>query len=132
MERKRLAIDFDGVLCDPNAEFTNIWTITGQPLPGAIEWLKAILESGQWDIMILTARLAGEPHYRQSVVTQALEQWLVLHGLTQHEAEGIIFTGEKHGAHLYIDDHGWRFDGRYPPVEELAATRAWWKKDDEE
>jgi hypothetical protein len=85
-----VAVDFDGVLHQKSAQFSD--DVTGDPVPGAAEGLRGLAD--RYDVVIFTARTALDP----------VRQWMADHGMG-----GFEVTHEKPAADLYIDDHGFRF-----------------------
>ncbi len=121
MGRLTLCVDFDGVLY--NGGFGE-GRITGEPLDGAIEWLRALLEDDRFEVFIFTTRAAEVSDRRTQRVEIA--RWLVAHGIPEERIPEVI--GTKVAAHLYIDDRGFRFEGpgTYPSPDALATKWPWW------
>jgi capsule biosynthesis phosphatase len=101
----RICIDLDGVICQlrkPEQSYRDL-----DPVPGAIEKLKALRKEGHY-IIIATARHmktcggnVGQVVARQGIVTL---EWLARHGVEYDE----IHFGKPH-AQIYIDDNAFRF-----------------------
>ena len=76
--KKRILIDFDGVL----HAYTSPWTIAAEiadgPVPGAIAWLKRMMDEPELEPVIFTTRAATEAGKR------AIYEWLDKHGLFAH------------------------------------------------
>jgi len=117
-----VAVDFDGTLYA--GPFTAADEFTGQPLPGAIAWLKSEL-AREHKLIIHTCRLTSshegctfplESHRDPYVVRERLAEWLVLHGLTRGEVGSLAFWlyPGKPVADEYLDDKAVRFEGTYP------------------
>jgi hypothetical protein len=97
--KKRIAIDFDGVIHD----YTHGWqdgAIHGGPVLGAIEAMERLLEEG-FDILILTTRGS------EAVQVELIRQWLRDYEFSAWDT--IEITNEKHYALAYIDDRAVRF-----------------------
>jgi len=120
--RKRLMIDFDGVIHD----YTDGWNdgkITGGLIPGSAEAIEILRQD--YEIVIFTTRAAPpEEEEGQSNTEQvkAVSDWL--------KQQGVYFdkiTGEKLGAIAYIDDKGIRFEGNWKyvldKINEIQNTR---------
>lgn len=123
-----IAVDFDGVL----HAYTTPWiapdVIPDPPVPGAIEWLRAM--DKRFDIVILTTRArpqAVEGREDEGLVDgcAAVKGWLHEHGMAPEETADILVTCEKVPALVYIDDRAWRFTGRFPMAEEIHRARPW-------
>lgn len=99
------------------------------PVPGAIDWLKSLLDwpeqwgmSGQertFDICIYSSRSCKWGGKR------CMRRWLVTHGLEREYLEQIKFPTKKPAAFLTIDDRAICFDGKFPDEEALAAFEPW-------
>jgi len=105
MSKKRIAVDFDGVI----HAYTQGWqdgSIYDAPIPDA---LKTIIKlSHEFEIYIFTTRARKEINQVDSI-----RDWLIYHataeGLPTKVFEKIIITNEKIPAIAYIDDRGIRF-----------------------
>ena len=106
-----LALDFDGVLHSYSG-----WagSAMGQPVPGAVEFCR---RAGKRFHLVVYSTRALEPDQRVQMGI-----WL-----SQHGFPAMLVTAQKPPALVYLDDRGWRFDGTWPNVEELAQLRAWWE-----
>lgn len=121
--KKTIAVDFDGVIHAHVSPWTDSHEINDGPIPGALDFLRSALDAG-FGVIIHTARAntaSTVPH---------VHAWLRKHGLEERYAWQIGVTALKPAAVLYLDDHGMRFEGRFPTVEELRALRRW-RLDDE-
>ena len=56
----------------------------------------------------------------------AVRAWLVAAGW--EFGRFVTVTAEKPPALIYLDDRGWRFDGRFPSKDEIHAARPWNKR----
>jgi capsule biosynthesis phosphatase len=102
----RICIDLDGVICQlrrPGQDYADL-----QPVPGAIEKLRALRVAGHY-IIVSTARHmktcsgnVGQVVARQGAVTL---NWLARHEIEYDE----IHFGKPH-ADVYIDDNAVRFE----------------------
>lgn len=119
-KRKRLVLDFDGVLHQHVSPFTTTLEIHDPPVPGAIEKLKEYLKV--FHVTIWSAR-----NYYEGV--GAIKDWLVEHGITPGELSQIEFPRiEKPLFHLYLCDNSQKFEGVFPSVEEIKSHGQWNKK----
>lgn len=120
MQRQRsIALDFDGTVFA--GEFTRADEVVGPAHPGAIDWIREQLAAGVL-ITIHTCRLTPEypgsywrdhqdPAAVQSALSAWLGQWLTADELSQ--LEWWTHPG-KPAADLYLDDKGFRFEGKFP------------------
>lgn len=100
-----LGIDFDGVIHNDSKGFYD-GTIYGEPIPGALDALKAL--SKHFRIIIFTAKAKPDrPLINGMSGSELVEQWLKKHDVLRYVAE---ITSEKPRALLYIDDKGYRFE----------------------
>ena len=110
---RTIAVDFDGVIHSDRAGW-NGGRVSGKPLPGAIEKLRALLDGG-WCIVICTARHSD---FHEDVATwlgQHLQRKvIVLPGAeTAYWTEPglVLVTNIKPGALVYLDDKAQTFTG---------------------
>ncbi|MDI3297639.1 MAG: hypothetical protein QJR08_00555 [Bacillota bacterium] len=118
-----IAIDLDGVLAsyqgfDPENPPQEI----GDPLPGAIDFVKTLLGAG-WRVVI---------HTRNHSQSQ-LDDWLIAHGLGDANvgAVGAPLSALPIDATVYLDDRALRFDGDFGPILDFLLhgdPRPWWKR----
>ena len=120
MQRPRsIALDFDGTVFA--GEFTRADEVVGPAHPGAMEWIREQLEAGV-TIILHTCRLT--PYYPgsywrdhadsasvQAALSAWFGQWLTADELAQ--LEWWTHPG-KPAADLYLDDKGFRFEGKFP------------------
>lgn len=121
---RTIAVDFDGVLHAYTSGWQGQLNICDPPVPGALPWLARMVE--RFDVIIFSARLnpRGLP---QAEVLEAFRDWFRRHGLPERAIEALQFWTKpgKPMAILYIDDRGWRFEGRFPDAEEILALEPW-------
>jgi capsule biosynthesis phosphatase len=113
----RICVDLDGVICGLRREGQSYAEV--EPLPGAVEKLRALRRSGHY-VIIFTARHMKTCHgnvglvlARQGATTL---QWLARHGVEYDE----IHFGKPH-ADLYVDDNALRF-GRWEDVDDDGSN----------
>ena len=127
-----LCVDFDGVVHLYVQPWTNEWTISDGPVPGALRWL---WKATEWfDVQIYSSRSKAEAG------RAAMHDWMIQHSILEfgidHPMSGadgnvypITFAHEKPGAFLTIDDRAVCFDGDWsdPGLEpaSLLSFRPW-------
>jgi len=115
--RYTIATDFDGVIHSFQTPWISPHVIVDLPVPGAIEWLNAIVRD--FDVVILTTRAAT------AAGCDAVWEWLIENGYT---GPRLRVTAQKPPALVYIDDRGWRFEGVFPSAEDVYRARPWHKR----
>lgn len=150
--RKLIAIDFDGVLHAYDTPFSDAATISDGPTPGAMAFLRSLVEDGRFDVCVVSSRC------KEPSGVEAIQDWLHHHlAFDGVDEEGPIPRGVdlndlrsirahipavqnllgqveiisyRPPAFLTIDDRGWQFTGTWPDLEDLAAFRPWNKRRD--
>lgn len=116
-KRYTLAVDFDGVLHNYDGRWKGHSSIEGEPVDGAIAWLREILD--EFDVVIHTTRGA-------TVLGQnAVLAWLERAGLELELYPTLHVTDEKPPALAYLDDRALRFQGVFPTAQEIHNARPW-------
>ncbi len=125
----RVAVDFDGVVY-PGGQFQAAHVMDLAPIPGAIEWIKSLLDDG-FEVLIFTARFCKERHVYfdnnekdHDLMIAEFHQYFMRHGLSEKDAKKIVMYPPELGkpsCWLFVDDHGFRFDGYYPPPKLIRA-----------
>lgn len=112
--RYTVSSDFDGVIHSYTSGWQGADVIPDPPIEGAIDWLNEVIVA-DYDVMILTtrARHEGGP--------EAVMAYLREHGFTGE----CLVTSEKHPALIYVDDRGWRFNGRFPSLRQIRHMKPW-------
>ena len=118
-DRKRIAIDFDGVIHSYVSGWKGSVVIPDPPVPGAFEFLEEALK--HYNVVIHSTRAMGKEE------ADAMQEWMLSHGCPKEVVEKIWITNRKVKAMVYIDDRGWRFEGIFPTMEELGALKKWYK-----
>ena len=125
--KKRICLDFDGVVHSYQSPWVNAWTIPDGPVDGAIAWIYSALNSGG-EVSILSARSRSWRGRR------AMRRWLREHaGMIWHEAmarglDDVKFPKFKPPSHVYIDDRAHRFNGKFPYLSDIEKEIPWNKK----
>lgn|SRR5512135_258223 len=108
-----IGLDFDGTLAQYSG-FAGM-DVTGEPLPGALSFLKALHELG-CHIAIFSARA------KDARGKLAIERWLDQHGVRQYVE---LVTHEKLPDYdVIIDDRAIHFDGDYKVVLKELLRRS--------
>lgn len=121
--RKRIAVDFDGVIHSYTTPWQGGDIVPDPPVEGALVWLKEMTDI--YEVVILSSRA------RDKDGRDAILDWLEKH-LTIKFAETraklmlkwITVTATKLPAGIYIDDRGYRFEGQFPSADEVAKLSA--------
>jgi hypothetical protein len=117
--RPTICVDFDGVLYARTTPYEAARKTPNNPVKGAIKWLNQMAE--QFDIVVFSCRA------QRTYGKEAIVDWMIRHGVETDylEAGFIKVQCDKVQAVLYIDDHGWRFDGHFPTAEQIKSLRTW-------
>lgn len=118
-KKPSVAVDFDGVIHQYTSKWTTATEIKDPPVPGAFSWLKRT--SRDFNIIIWTSRLTCDEDTeagwaRVIDAEKAIREWFVAHGFDAELLATFEFwnaPGKPH-ALIYIDDRGFRFEGKFP------------------
>ena len=116
-QRRTLCVDFDGVLHSYTSPWAGADVIPDAPVPGAFPFLAAAV------LRFRVAVFSARSHQPGGI--DAMRQWFAAHALPDYALDALEFPTEKPQAIVYIDDRGWRFDGTWPSLDELAAFQPW-------
>lgn len=132
-----LYIDFDGVIHSYISGWKGPRNIPDPPVTGAIKWLESLLSEPasvccmaprflDFDVQIYSSRS------RYIGARWAMKKWLRNEfknaGYPGDLVELIKFPTKKPPANILIDDHGYRFQGYFPAVEEMKGMLKPWNK----
>ena len=140
--KKTIALDFDGVLHSYSSGWQGCDVIPDGPVPGAMAFLRALVEDGRFDVCIHSSR-CSEP-----AGVAAIKKWLAknIMGSAKTWIDGVlivqddddfdgraIFDGirivdKKPPAFVTIDDRAIQFAGTWPELDDLAAFVPWNKR----
>lgn len=143
--RKRICVDFDGVLHSYVSGWRGVACIPDRPVPGAMQWLLEATE--RFDVFIYSARSS---HW---CGRRAMRRWLT-EQMTRHlygrmtlgcndeehrraiadardDASELVhqrlhWPTRKPPAWLTIDDRCIRFDGLFPAMDEIDCFVPWY------
>ncbi len=118
---KTLVVDFDGVLHSYRSGWKGPTSIPDPPVAGALAFLASAVE--RFEVAVLSSRS------REPGGIDAMKRWLTEHGLDAAVLGRLKFPRTKPPAHVYLDDRGWRFEGVFPPLDEIDAFEPWHKRE---
>lgn len=116
--KKNISIDFDGVIHAHTSPWTTALEINDGPVEGAFEFIRNAVRAG-YGVHIHTARANDQG------VERAIVEWLLSHGLEFFYVDRLNISPLKKGALIYIDDRGWRFEGKFPSFEQIETLKPW-------
>lgn len=122
MFKKTILVDFDGTLHAYTTGWQGAAIVSDPPVPGAIDWLRAMLADERFDVQIYSSRS------RQEGGIGAMVNWLVTHGMSADEVDALKWPTEKPAAFLTIDDRAICFDGVFPALDDVANFKPWNKR----
>ncbi len=110
-QRKNIAIDFDGVIHN----FDKGWydgTCYGEPIPGALDAIKAI--SKDYNVIIFSSKaLPDRPLVNGKTGKQLITEWMEKHNILQYVDD---ITHFKPRAEYYIDDKALTFNNNWDKI----------------
>ena len=129
-ERYTIAVDWDGVIHQYSTPWVAPHVIPDPPVPGALEWLFAMIQRfevyvystrartwrGRRAMRAWLKRYAGEGRWHETPATRGLES--------------VRFSFAKPKALIYLDDRAVRFEGAFPSAEDVHRARPWNKRGD--
>ena len=152
--RRLIAIDFDGVLHSYTSPWTDAATISDPPTPGAMAFLRTLVDDDRFSICIVSSRCS------QGGGSDAIRAWLERHLADLHDEDSVEVFGldvlpgtrvmiertpfsrrdvarilraipvvdHRPPAFVTIDDRAWTFDGTWPDLDVVAAFKPWNKR----
>lgn len=117
-DRKTLCIDFDGVIHSYISGWKGPSTIVDLPVPGALDWLDALIVSQQYEVCIYSSR-SKDPGG-----VDAMKAWFEEN---EFSTDNLSFPTEKPAAWLTIDDRAICFRGTFPSMLEIEHFKPWYK-----
>lgn len=109
----RICLDFDGVLTT-GGRWLGPEVCDGVPTAGMVEWVNAASEFYQIAVFSCRSETAAG--------RATMRAWLAEQGV---DVERLEFPEHKPPALAYVDDRGYRFEGRFPAPTFLTALRPW-------
>ena len=124
MAKRKIVVDFDGVIHSYESKFKFPWVIPDPPVKGAFKFLVEMAE--KFTVAIYSTRSSNEKGLK------AMQNWIFKNG-TEEIGEEFEKTFKKlkfpnkgkPAATLYIDDRGYHFDGKFPTVEFIESFKPW-------
>ena len=122
-----LCVDFDGTLME-YAGWEGAHVCGGDPIPGAMVWLRQVVQSDQWDVHVHSSR----SHQLGGV--NAMMTWLKASFLSEMQISKdevmllvhlIYFPRVKPPAIVTLDERTIPFRGTYPTLQELSDFEPW-------
>lgn len=113
---KIICIDFDGVLHSYSSGWKGADIIPDPPIPGAIDWLRAMIETGE-DIRIFSARC------NTAYGILAMKRWFREWGVPGWSIRQLTFEPGKPPAHVIIDDRAMQFTGGWPAPADVLGFK---------
>lgn len=123
--KKKILIDFDGVIHSYKSGWTSMDVVSDPPVEGAFDAIRNYLRVG-YEVAIYSTRSATAEGLA------AMKYFFRSHGWLEDslgEPAMITFPTEKPAAWLTIDDRCICFNGTFPTVEEIDAFKPWYKKE---
>lgn len=124
--KKRLCLDFDGVLHSYVSKWTSATEIPDPPVRGALDFLKEAVD--RFSVSVYSART------QQQGGIHVMKAWLqsqLMKKFGSGEADRIMarvtFPEERPTYDLFIDDHGFQFTGTFPSMDEIEDFVPWTK-----
>src|SRR5262249_37850198 len=124
-----VGVDFHGVICDRPPGYKGFTQPEWPAIPGAIDWLLALVEAYDGDLVSARFDWAWPAG---AAAMRAAARWLVDRGLPQKllvmrrgDRPPIKLTPCKPVCILYIDDRAYCFRGKFPTVQEIGDFKIW-------
>jgi len=118
-----ICVDFDGVLHSYTSGWKGYDVVADGPVPGAMEWLKGLIEDKGFSVYILSSRAANVPGI--SAIKKALTSWFLEQGYDERLLDKVCITSAKPPAWVTLDDRVIRFEGTFPEYDSLIAFKPW-------
>jgi hypothetical protein len=116
--RRTICLDFDGVLHSYSSGWKGAEVVADGPVPGAQDFVRDLFAAG-FSVAVFSARS------HQTGGIEAIVKWWALHKFPlPDDISGVLLTfpESKPPALLYVDDRGFRFEGDFGAVAEMAST----------
>jgi len=154
--KKRVLVDFDGVLSTHESGWHGPRRIVDPPVPGALEWLCRMVQDERFEVCIYSARSGCwggrraiktwlRKHYTDLAMPDCalcptwLYDWISQAAFADPWEDEVAwaiyrllrqikFPARKIPAHLMIDDRAVCFAGAFPGADEIDAFTPWYKQ----
>ncbi len=93
-----IGLDFDGTVVDHR------YPEIGEPVPGAVKWLKRLQQCGAKIILFTMRSNSDEGNYLRDAVRYLEENGIQLYGVNMNPDQAEWTSSPKVYAHVYIDD----------------------------
>jgi len=120
--KKLICLDFDGVINSYVSGWQGATQTPDPPTPGAIAFIREVLEHPAFDLSICTSRFL-HPSGKDTV-----RRYLATHGLEPEEIEQVYLDERNPPAFVTLDDRAMTFNGAFPSLERLGSFLPWYKK----
>lgn len=122
--RLTICVDFDGTLHSYTSGWKGVTETPDPPVEGAIDWLREMIyyrEDGdrRFNVAIYSSRS------REPGGIEAMQNWLVQHGLEKQDALLLSFPETKPATFLTLDDRAICFEGTFPKPGDVIAFKPW-------
>lgn len=141
MHRKTVVVDFDGTITMNKYPWVDARFIGDEPVPGALDFIKRILENPNYDLKIHSSR----SHQRGGILAMLLwfKHWYIREygwatgaGIANQLAKGYnIFSDDDSDCEYFpkhkppgwvnLDDRTIQFTGLFPTFEEIDNFKPW-------
>jgi hypothetical protein len=135
LNKPTIAVDFDGVIHSrPKSERGGV-DITGEPVPGAFNFLRHLTSA--FEVVIFSSRFAG---FDGQMAKDSVAKWMMerfgddsyaqmARGKTGYDPHEILarirLTATKPVARCYLDDRAITFKGIFPSIPDLLNFKTW-------
>ena len=125
---KIVTVDFDGVIHQYVSPWVAADVIPDPPVPGAMAFLRDIAE--EYRVRIFSTRNSQEGGIAamKEYIFQHLAEEFGTEEAKRISARLKFPDSEKPKSHFFIDDRAFRFEGKWPTMDEIAAFRPWNKR----
>jgi len=120
--KKKILVDFDGVLHSYTSGWKGIDVIPDPPVPTGFAFLRELVKDDRFEAMIYSSRS------KEQAGIEAMRAWLLEHGLEPEVVEKIEFPTEKPAGWLTVDDRAFCFEGTFPSLDYLDGFKPWNKR----
>ena len=107
-KKKRILIDFDGVIHSYTTPYRHAWYIPDPPVAGCFNWLRIfIVRYPAWEVCVYSSRS------RHIFAIWCMRKWFLSHGMPKDALGKLKFPKHKPAAYVTLDDRCICFDGAW-------------------